>query len=250
MQERRTKAQPGRSEKVQVEIMFNRQTKVKGLIAKTSYLSLLAVFCLPVALAEQSTSVSQVASAVSDVRFVEDLLKKHYKVANPLPSSANQFSVLVPRASKRKVLDWFDGKYKVRRVEGFDDGGFFRRQKILVVTVDYVLLEAQIIPGRSSKGFFALNRKNLTYLNGQDSLKNVEAVLRHEHRPLEQADATVLAQFFAQTILRQNNNKLVVGQPLDDLLKHNEPDMRISNEKLTRKCACGRFLLNWKNTGR
>ncbi len=220
-------------------LIVKRKSKFIG--TSVSCLILVMFYCLPFVLASELVSSDQTASAINlpDIPQVEKLLNQHYKVSHPLPSSANSYYAMVSRASQRDTLDWLDSKYRVVQVQDFDTARFFQRQKLLLVTVNYILLEAGTLPGMRSTGIFAYDGTNLTYLNGPDSLNNVTALLKRERRSLNEADASRLAELFSDTILRQENDKISLLQPLKEVSKSDAPDTQASKKKLQRPCECG-----------
>lgn len=170
-----------------------------------------------------------------DIKLIEQLLKKQYKVAPQPQSSSNPFPRLVPRSSSVKTLDFIDSKYEVFDLRSFDDRGFFRRQKLILIAVTDIFLEARIKVAHRSSGLFAFDGKNLTYLNGIDSAANVCKVLRRENRSLSEAPPDMLATLFAATILRQNNDRVDVIQSAQDVLKLDRPNAAVVNKKMKEK---------------
>ncbi len=165
---------------------------------------------------------------------IEKLLKQQYKVIEPEPSSLNPFPRLVPRSSHAGVLAHLDSLYHVTKVTNFDDKGFFKRQRILIVTVTNIILEERIMVGDRSKGIFALDGTNLLYLNGSDSMTNVTNLLKHENRPLEEADPDMLSEFLSKTILRQNNDRIDVIRSPGDIAKLDVPNAKEKNSSITK----------------
>jgi hypothetical protein len=182
------------------------------------------------------TPATQTAvSSLPDIKLIDQLLKQQYKVAAQPPSSSNPFPRLVPRSSNAKTLDFIDTKYQVYDIRPFDDKGFFRRQKLFLIAVDDIFLEARIKLGHRSSGLFALDGKKLTYLNGTDSSAALTKVLRRENRSLSDADPDMLAILFAMTIFRQNNDRIEVVQTAQDVLKLDRPNAAVVNKKMKEK---------------
>lgn len=174
-----------------------------------------------------------VAPALFDCKVFEALLKEQFKVVKQ--NSSFPFPTLALRDSNIGELDPIDGKYEVLTVQQFDDKGFFRHQKILLVSVSSIFLEARIKVSNRSSGLFALEDKKLTYLNGKDSVANVSKILRRENRPLSEADALMLANLFAKTILRQDNDRVEVMLSPDDILRLDKPNAEKINEIIKKK---------------
>jgi hypothetical protein len=216
---------------------------------RLSYILSLTLFFSHVLLANivaaQATDDSAIKAAIKDSlekaaaahREMHALLKERYKVIEANPKSSNPFPTLVPRASAGGTIDSIDGQYSVLSVDPYDDKGFFRKQKLLLITVSYIFLEARIHSGHRSIGLFALDGTKLTYLNGTQSAANLSAVLKRENRPLYEADPQMLARLFATTILRQNNDRIDVVQSYEDVLAFDRPNAAKSNERLGRMHA-------------
>lgn len=169
-----------------------------------------------------------------DPKVIEPLLKQQFKVIKPEASSSNPFPTLVPSSSKSEAPDSAENKYNVLFVKEFDDKGFFRYQKILIVTVNTIFLEARIMTSNRSTGMFAFDGKDLTYLNGKDSAANVTTVLRKENRSLTELDPEALANFFTTTILRQGNDRVDLVQSPTDILQWDRPNAAVMNEKIKK----------------
>jgi hypothetical protein len=172
---------------------------------------------------------------VPDRKLIESLLKQQFQVIKQKPSSSNPFPTLVPRSSKENTLDAIDNKYEVVDVRLFEDKCFFRHQKILLVTVSDIFLEARIKVAHRSVGMFALNGKKLSYLNGIDSASKVSDALKRENCSLSDADPQMLANFFAMTILRQGNGRVDVVQSPNDILILDKPNAAMLNKKMKEK---------------
>lgn len=186
-----------------------------------------------------TTAVSAPPATTQKEKFnlkqIEIWLKQQYKVAKRSPNSSNPFPTLVRRSDKGHAVDPSDSQYEVYDVRTFDDKGFFRHQKIILISVSTIFLEARIKVADRSTGMFALDGRKLTYLNGTDSAINVSKVLQTENRPLSEADPQMLASFFASTVLRQGNNRVDVVQTPDEILKMDRPNAAKVNAKLKQK---------------
>src|SRR5271163_2217591 len=77
-------------------------------------------------------------------KVIESLLKEQFKVVKKDSDSSFPFPTLVPRSSAKGELDSIDGKYEVLTVQTFDDKDFFQHQKILLISVSGIFLEARI----------------------------------------------------------------------------------------------------------
>lgn len=137
---------------------------------------------------------------------------------------------LIARRFKRPERSWlsrFTGydptveRYDptVEEVRPVDDGGFFGRHSIFWVWVRGWFLEASRLPDLSSCGMFAFDGMSLSYLNHTDP-EDLQRVLAAEGRPLDQADAYLLASIFAEAMLRRRNDDHVVLRSPDILIQY------------------------------
>ncbi len=100
----------------------------------------------------------------------------------------------------------------------FDDAEFFRQHRITSVHVRGPgRLERQVLPSGGSFGLFAIGRDHFHYLTRRR--RNVEALLRQEARPLDDAKPLPLATFLVEALgPRSNSRHDIVGsaQELSD----------------------------------
>ncbi len=169
-----------------------------------------------------------------DPKLIEPLLKQQFKMIKPVPSSLNPFPTIVPRSGKVEVADPTDDKFIVLSAQEFDHKGFFRKQKILLITVSPIVLEARIMTANRSTGIFAFDGNQYTYLNGSEGVTNVINVLRKENRSLTEFDPEALAKFFTMTILRHDNDRVDVVQSPKDILCWDRPNAALMNEKIKK----------------
>ena len=78
-----------------------------------------------------------------------------------------------------------------------------------------------MLPSLSSSGMFAFDGMSLSYLNHTDP-EDLQRVLADEGRPLDQADAYLLASIFAEAILRRDNHDHVVLRSPDMLIQYDK----------------------------
>jgi len=123
----------------------------------------------------------------------------------------------------------------VEEVRPVDDGGFFRRHTIFRVWVRGWFLEASMLPSLSSSGMFAFDGMSLSYLNHTDP-EDLQRVLALEGRPLDQADAYLLASIFAEAILRRDNHDHVVLRSPDMLVQYEKRGYQLDQREFIR---CG-----------
>ena len=121
----------------------------------------------------------------------------------------------------------------VEEVRPVDDGGFFRRHSIFWVWVRGWFLEASMLPDLSSSGMFAFDGMSLFYLNHTDP-EDLQRVLAVEGRPLDQADAYLLASIFAEAILRRDNHDHVVLPSPDMLIQYEKRGYRLDQREFIR----------------
>jgi hypothetical protein len=118
-----------------------------------------------------------------------------------------------------------DAAYAVRRIEAFDDKGFFVRSCVFEVTAAPGLLEGHHLPHGGSFGLFALTSPGLSAMAPRDFSyltrhpEAVEELLRREARPIDQADALMLATLMSETLDRRGNSSGIVLQSADDLVR-------------------------------
>jgi hypothetical protein len=216
----------------------------RAIVVTSSFLFFCTSDCLRLPSMAVDKSVNQFSTSPKepDPKRLELLLKQQFKVSPPDALLSNPFPIIVPRNSKSETLDAIDSRYQVIQVDASDCGGFFRRQQILLVTVDYDILGAGFLPGRSpkSEGMFAYDGKNLTYLNGANSKASLSSVLRCENQSLKKGNPELLAKLFAQTILCSWNKRVLVVQSPDDL-SANKLNPAVTNTINPRKI----FWFNW-----
>jgi hypothetical protein len=121
----------------------------------------------------------------------------------------------------------------VEEVRPVDDGGFFRRHSIFWVWVRGWFLEASWLPSLSSSGMFAFDGMSLSYLNHTDP-ENLQRVLAVEGRPLDQADAYLLASIFAEAILLRDNHDHVVLRSPDMLIHYEKRGYQLDQREFIR----------------
>jgi hypothetical protein len=169
-----------------------------------------------------------------DPKTIGTLLEEQFEVIKPGSTGSNPFPTLIPRSSKPEEPDSIDSNYQVLAVRPFDDKGFFHHQKVLLVTVSHIFLEARIMTANRSVGMFALDGKKLTYLNGIDSAAEVMKILKKEDRSLSECDPAVLAALFSMTVLRQDNDRVDVVESPADILRWDRANATSINAKIKK----------------
>jgi len=195
-------------------VKTNKRTVNMGFITFVLALTVNSTGCSTSSPAPQSETEIQLQS----------LLKQQYKVVN----TGGDYSQLVSQTSNTGIVAPADSNYKVIKVENFDDSGFFQHQKILLIKVNKMFLEAWLfLADFESQGIFAYDGKTLTYLNGIERLKNVSSIFARENRSLEQASPSMLANFFTQTILHGDPmSRISIIRSPNDILDRDYAAMR------------------------
>lgn len=121
------------------------------------------------------------------------------------PLLANFLRARFPQSKRRWLARWLfpPRRYDVRRVEPFEDGGFFRTTCVFWVFVKDTFLEGAVLPSGGTYGLFFLGAGGLRYLNHER--EDLERSLREEARPLHECDALVLARLLVETLGREKN---------------------------------------------
>jgi len=116
---------------------------------------------------------------------------------------------------------WLSGPqtFEVRRIELFQDGGFFRRSCVFWVYAKGLLLEGSVLPAGGSFGVFSLGPDGaLRSLNRRQD--EVEALLQGEGRPLDECAPGVLASLIAEALGRQRNDSHAVLESAEHLARY------------------------------